>query len=153
MVYPEFSKEAIEFVRALSTANERDGMTSPEGLEAILRLGLAGESNLTNELLAAVQAPCQDDDARVALAGAAIQLRPKRFEEIARALPDLDIPMRMLYRVRDRLLPDISDAVARLERDLSNVMLTPFSTVGTSCRRRKRRRSASCWLSSSWSDR
>jgi pimeloyl-ACP methyl ester carboxylesterase len=130
LVYPEFSKEVIEFVRAFSTPEGRDRMTRPEGLEAILRLGLADGYNPSDEFLAAVRGPFQDEASRAALASAAIQLRPQGFAEIAHALPHLDVPVRILYGVRDRLLPDIAETVARLERDLPQAAITPFPDNG-----------------------
>lgn len=130
LVYPEFSEAVIEFVRTLSTPEGRDQITSPEGLEHILRLGLADETELSDEAVAAVRAPFRDEASRHALAAAAIQLRPQGFAEIARALPSLRIPVRILYGARDRLLPDMAETVARLKRDLPQAVVTALPNRG-----------------------
>jgi pimeloyl-ACP methyl ester carboxylesterase len=54
LVYPEFSDAVLEFVKACSTPELRERLTSPEGLEEAMRLGLADEANLTPETLAGV---------------------------------------------------------------------------------------------------
>ena len=124
LLYPELSGAVLEFVKALSSPELRDQFTGPEGLEAAMRLGLADQANLTEEVLAGVREPFQTADARRALAEAGIGLDPEGFVEIAERLPSLTIPVRVVYGERDAILPDIADTVARLRRELPQTEVT-----------------------------
>src|SRR5919198_4885372 len=48
LLYPEFSDAVLEFVKVLSDRATRGTLTSPEGLESVMRLGLADQSRLTD---------------------------------------------------------------------------------------------------------
>ena len=115
LVYPEFSEAVLQFITACSTPELREQLTSPAGLEAAMRLGLADEGHLTDEVLAAVREPFQTADSRRALADAGIGLQPEGFVEIARLLPSLRIPVRVIYGAQDQILPDIADTMARVK--------------------------------------
>lgn len=130
VVYPEFHPSAIRFVRGLLTPARRSVMTSPEGLADLMRDGVAEGSTLGADVIAAVQAPFVSEDARLALAAAGVGLRPAGFVEIARLLPSLTIPVRIVYGARDRLLPDIADTVARLRIDLPQSEITELADAG-----------------------
>jgi pimeloyl-ACP methyl ester carboxylesterase len=130
LVYPEFSEAVMQFIRACSTPGLREQITAPEGLEAAMRLGLADADRLEDEVLAAVQEPFRSDDARRALADAGIGLEPEGFVEIARLLPSLRMPVRVVYGEQDRILPDIGQTVARLERDLPQAVVTALPQCG-----------------------
>jgi pimeloyl-ACP methyl ester carboxylesterase len=64
LVYPEFSEAVKEFVRACATPELRDKLTSPSGLESIMRDGLVDPTKLSAEVLAAVQEPFRSAKAR-----------------------------------------------------------------------------------------
>jgi pimeloyl-ACP methyl ester carboxylesterase len=130
LLYPEFSGAVLEFVKALSSPELRDQFTGPEGLEAAMRLGLADQANVTEDLLAGVRDPFQGADARRALAEAGIGLDPEGFVEIARRLPSLTIPVRVVYGEQDAILPDIADTVARLVRELPQTEVTALPGCG-----------------------
>jgi pimeloyl-ACP methyl ester carboxylesterase len=130
LLYPEFSEAVMEFVKAASTPGLREQLTSPDGLEAALRLGLADEANLTDEALAAVREPFQTDESRRALARAGIGVRPEGFVEIARLLPSLDVPVRIVYGERDRILPDVAETMAHVKRDLPQAVVTALPDCG-----------------------
>lgn len=74
-MYPEFSDAVKEFVRACATPELREKVTSPSGLEAILRDGFADPARLSGEVLAAVREPFRTAEARRALADAGIGRR------------------------------------------------------------------------------
>jgi hypothetical protein len=57
LVYPEFSQAVKEFVHACATPDLREQLTSPSGLESIMRDGFADPAKLNPEVLAAVQEP------------------------------------------------------------------------------------------------
>jgi pimeloyl-ACP methyl ester carboxylesterase len=130
LVFPEFSDVVIEFVQALTTPGRREELTSPEGLEAILRLGLADDAHATPEAIAGIQEPFGTDAARRSLAHAGIGLEPGVFYELARDLPKLDIPLRLIYGEQDRILPDVAETMARLKAAVPDAELTALPHCG-----------------------
>lgn len=130
LVYPEFSEAVKQFFEACTTPHLRARLTSPRGLGQVLRLGLADETKLTDDLLAAVQRPFRSDESHLALAAAGIGLQPEGFAEIARRLPSVQLPVRIVYGERDRILPDIAATVARLSDDLPHAEVTPLPECG-----------------------
>jgi haloalkane dehalogenase len=130
LVYPEFSEATKEFVRACLSPELREKLTSAAGLESILRDGLADPATLGDEVLAAVQAPFRSADARRALADAGVGLSLKGFAQIARQLPSLRIPVRVVYGARDRVLPDVAETMARVKHDLPQADVTVLPDCG-----------------------
>lgn len=130
LLYPEFSPEVVEFVQALMAPETRERLTSPAGLADVLRLGLADEATLTDEVLEEVQRPFRDEQARIALAAAGMGLSRRGFAEIAEQLPSLDMPVRIVYGERDRILPDVADTMARVRRDLPRADVTSLPECG-----------------------
>jgi len=130
LVYPEFSEAVLAFVQACSTPELREQLTSPQGLEAAMRLGLADDASLTEEVIAAVREPFQDAQSRRALADAGIGLQPEGFAEIARLLPSLQVPVRILYGEQDRILPDVAETMARVKKDVPQAEVTALPQCG-----------------------
>ena len=130
LVYPTFSDAVMEFVRAASTPGLREQLTSPAGLESAMRLGLADEAKLTEEVLAAVREPFRSEASRRSLADAGIGLEPEGFAQIARGLSSLQLPVRIIYGERDEILPDIAETVASLEEDLPRAQVTALPDCG-----------------------
>lgn len=130
LLYPEFSPAVVDFVRALQTPEARDRATSPTGLAEVMRLGLSEGADLSPEALAAVQQPFATPADRLALANAGIGLGLRGFTEIAARLPSLAIPVRAIYGEQDRVLPDVADTMARLQRDLPHAEVTALPGCG-----------------------
>ena len=130
VVYPEFAPSAIDFVRGLLTSARREVMTSPQGLADLMHEGVSDGFDLGDEVITAVQEPFVAADARLALAAAGAGLRPSGFVEIARLLPELRMPVRVVYGAQDRLLPDIAATVARLRADLPQAEVTELPDAG-----------------------
>jgi haloalkane dehalogenase len=130
LVYPEFSEAVFEFIKACSTPELREVLTSPQGLEAAMKLGLADEAKLTDEVLEAVQEPFRSEESRRALAQAGIGLAPEGFVEIGRLLPSLKMPVRVIYGERDRILPDVADTMTRVKSDLPQAEVTALPDCG-----------------------
>jgi pimeloyl-ACP methyl ester carboxylesterase len=130
LVYPELSPEVVEFVRACRTPGEREKLTSPAGLEAILRAGLADGARLDPAVLAAVLEPFQTDAARRALAGAGVGISRRGMGEVARALPSFRGRVRIIYGARDRLLGDVAQTMARVKADLPQAEVTVLPECG-----------------------
>jgi pimeloyl-ACP methyl ester carboxylesterase len=134
LVYPDFDPSVAEFVIALSTPEKRDELTSPAGLAEVLKLGLADDAHLTDEAVEGVRAPFVEENARLALAAAGIQLRPDGFNEIAAGLRELDVPVRAIYGERDRILPDVAETMSRVAADVPGVAdVTPLPDCGHFC--------------------
>ncbi len=130
LVYPEFSEAVFAFLKAASTPGIREQLTSPEGLDAAMRLGVADEAKVTDEVLAGVREPFGDEQSRQSLADAGIGLEPEGFNEIASALPSLEVPVRLIYGEQDRILPDIAETIARMKRDLPQAVVTALPDCG-----------------------
>jgi pimeloyl-ACP methyl ester carboxylesterase len=120
----------MQFVSAASTPGTRERLTSPEGLEAAIRLGLANGDELEDDVVAAVVAPFDSEEARRALAAAGIGLEPAEFERIARGLPGIPMPVRVVYGEEDHILPDMAETAARLERDVADIEVTALAGCG-----------------------
>ena len=146
---PEFSDMAMQFVHACSTSPLREQLTSPPGLEAAMKLGLADESNLTPEVLAEVIMPFATDAERRSLADAGIGLQPEGFEEMARRCHSSTCPSASVYGEQDRILPDVAETMARVKRDCPRQRSRRYPTAGTSSRRRHPTRSGASSRSSS----
>jgi pimeloyl-ACP methyl ester carboxylesterase len=130
LVYPEFSEAVFAFIKAASTPGLREQITSPEGLEAAMRLGLADEAHLTDDVLAGVREPFQSDEARRSLADAGIGLEPDGFVEIGKRLGSMTMPVSLIYGEQDRILPDIAETMARVKRDLPQATVTALPHCG-----------------------
>jgi haloalkane dehalogenase len=130
LVYPEFSDAVKEFIRACAAPDASDTVTSPRGLEDILRDGLADRASLRPETLAALLEPFQTPDSRRALAAAGVGVERRGFITIAQKLPSLSAPVRIIYGERDRLLPDVATTMARVKADLPHAEVTAFPDRG-----------------------
>jgi len=130
ILYPEISPEIVEFVTMLSTPGPRERATSPEGLTEIMRLGVAGAAGLPDDVVAEVLAPFATTDARLALARAGIGLSLTGLADIAAGLSTVDVPVRVVYGERDKLLPDVAETFARLKRDLPAATVTALPHCG-----------------------
>lgn len=130
LVYPQFSPEVVDFVTRLMTPGQREELTSPEGLAGVLRLGLADPAKATDEVIDAVVAPFEDDASRLALARAGVGLELEEFGTLERRLPELRMPVRVLYGEQDRILPDVAETMARVARDLPQAEVTALPECG-----------------------
>jgi haloalkane dehalogenase len=130
LVYPEFSDAVLAFVDACAKAETRRFLSSPEGLEAAMQLGLADPTELTDEVLAAVREPFATADARTALMDAGKGLEPAGFERIAAWLPTIEFPVRVVYGAQDRILPEIAETMERLAADVPQADVTALPDCG-----------------------
>ena len=130
LLYPDFDPTVMEFVTTLANPDTRGELTSVAGLESVMRLGLADEASLTNEVLAGVVDPFADEDSRVALAKAGIELQPDGFADLSRRLSELSVPVRVVYGEQDRVLPDVAETMARVKRDVPQAEVTAIPGAG-----------------------
>lgn len=130
LLYPDFDPSVIEFVATLTTPERRDQLTSPAGLAEFMRTGVTDPGRLDDDVIAAVVAPFTADDDRHALARAGVGIEPDGFEEIARGLPSLQIPVGAVYGEHDRILPDVAETMTKLQRDVPHAAVTALAGCG-----------------------
>jgi haloalkane dehalogenase len=130
LLYPDFSPFIAEFVKALGTPEGREYWTGAAGLQATVRLGLADPSNATAELVTAFTEPFATAASRLALAKAGTGLPLRGYADIAARLKTMTIPVRMVYGVHDRILPDIARTVARVQRDIPHAEVIALGNCG-----------------------
>lgn len=130
LVYPEFSWAVIAFTLALKTPGVRWWMTSAAGLKATLALGVSDRAKLTDEAINGIQAPFTTTDSRRALIKAGGNLHPGGFKEIAAKLPQLRMPVRIIYGEKDRILPDVAQTMRRVAKDLPHTEVTSLPDCG-----------------------
>ncbi len=130
LVYPNPSWAVIVFVLSTKLPMVRSLLTSPWGLKAAMRFGVHDRRKVTDEVVFGVQAPFQDDASRKALLKAGHGLSPKGFQEIAAKLPTLDVPVRVIYGARDRILPDVAKTMQRVQQDLPQAEVTVLPNCG-----------------------
>ena len=130
VLYPEFSPAVREFVRRCTTRGLREELTSPEGLAGVMREGVADESRLAPDAIAAVLAPFRGGEDRRTLARAGVGLERSGFAEIALGIRGVSVPVRAVYGERDHILPDVGETMARLQRDVPRARVTPLPGCG-----------------------
>ncbi len=130
LVYPNPSLAVILFVLSVKLPLIRSLMASQRGLAFAMRFGVADTRRINAETLAGVQAPFTTRDAKRALLKAGCALSPKGFVEIAKKLPTLDVPVRIVYGKRDRILPDVAKTMARVKRDMPQAEITVLEDCG-----------------------
>jgi pimeloyl-ACP methyl ester carboxylesterase len=131
LLYPEDMTDMLtQFVEALQTPGIRENFTSAQGLEAALRLGTNAESSASAEAIAGMVEPFASDEDRLALAKAGAELEDDATEALARELPALRMPVRVVYGTGDRILASIDDTVGRIQRDLPQTEVTALDGLG-----------------------
>ena len=130
MLYPDFDPAVLEFVTRLMDESRRAELVSDDGLREILRVGVSNPDSLSSEALEGIVAPFETADDRRALAAAAVGLNPEGFADIARLLPTLAIPVLGLYGTEDRILPDVADTFARVQRDVPHAEIEALPGAG-----------------------
>ena len=130
LVYPETSWAVKAFLIALQLPLVREYVVSPKGIVGAMKLGVVRKDRLDREVLAPYTAPFNDAASRQALIKAGSGLSVKGLGEIARKLPELQVPVRIIYGKNDRFLPDIAKTAARLKKDIPAAEVTPLGKCG-----------------------
>ncbi len=133
LVYPDLSWAVKAFVAICSLPVARNWITSRNGIRFAMRLGVEDKSLMEGETLEHYQEPFRDPAARRALAATARGLSVGGLERIEAALPDLRVPVRIVYGTEDRILPDVAETMARVARDVGGAEVTPLVGVGHFC--------------------
>ena len=130
LVYPETSWAVKLFLLALRTPGLRDFLVSPKGLVGAMQFGVVHKDRLNREVLTPYTAPFESPAARQALIKAGSGLSIKGLAEIARKLPTLEAPLRLIYGENDRILPDIAKTMQRIQHDRPGTELTALPGCG-----------------------
>lgn len=130
LVYPNVSGMVKLFVASTMIPGVRHWLSSPRGITWALRFGVENKANLTPKVLEPYLAPFKPSDARRALLKTAQRLSSKGFQEITEKLPNLDIPVRLIYGENDRILPKVATTMARVQQDLPQATLTALPNCG-----------------------
>ncbi|MEM8959947.1 MAG: alpha/beta fold hydrolase [Acidobacteriota bacterium] len=130
LIYPQVSWAVALFLASIKLPGVRSVMSSPWGLRLALRIGVAKASHLADDAIEGIQAPFQTSADRAALLAAGSNLSPKGLAEIERWLPSLQVPVRGIYGVRDRILPDIAKTMRRLKTDVPHAEITSLADCG-----------------------
>jgi pimeloyl-ACP methyl ester carboxylesterase len=130
LVYPQFSPAVVEFVTTLTTPGKREQVTSPEGLAELARDVMPDGFERLDEVIASFTAPFDSADAQRALADAGVGLDFEGFAEIEQKLPELKIPVRIVYGEDDRALTDVAATMARVAGDLPQAVVTSLPGRG-----------------------
>jgi pimeloyl-ACP methyl ester carboxylesterase len=118
LVYPRPSWAVVAFVLAARTPGIRSWLTSPSGLAWVMRFGVADKSRLSEGTIRAYEEPFATDDARRALRKAGTSLHPGGFRELSAWLRTIDVPVRIIYGERDRILPDVARTMRKVVADV-----------------------------------
>jgi haloalkane dehalogenase len=133
LVFARPSLAVVAFMASAKTPGVRSWLTSPRGLRFAMRLGVHDKSRLSEEAIAAYQAPFASQDSRKVLRKAAIGLTPKGLKEIEEWLPRIEVPVRLLYGEKDRILPDVAKTMRKVEERVPDNELSTLPGCGHFC--------------------
>ncbi|MEO0605289.1 MAG: alpha/beta fold hydrolase [Myxococcota bacterium] len=130
LVFPELSWAVKAFVGASYLPGVRELLSSPWGIDQAMRLGVTHRDRLTDDVLALYRGPYVDWASRRALLRAAHGLHPGGLRTIARGLPEIDVPMTLIYGESDRILPDVAETMARVQALVPHATCTSLPDCG-----------------------
>ena len=100
---------------------------SPSGIAAILRWGVANKNVLNKEDIAAYQAPFASPESRAALLKTFNDIKIDDLGEIVKKLPDLGIPISIIYGEKDILL---APEMRRIKQEIPDSNITSIPNCG-----------------------
>ena len=130
LVFPEVHWTVTAFLLALRTPGLRDFVTSPKGIVGTMKLGVVHKDRMNRETLTPYTAPFESKPARKALIKAGGGLGIGGLAKIAKKLPSLDVPLRLIYGEKDRVLPDVAKTMKRLHDLRPDAELTAIPNCG-----------------------
>jgi haloalkane dehalogenase len=133
LLYPQTSWAVKVFVAACTLPLARGWITSPAGIRFAMRLGVNEKSLIEGSTLEGYQAPFESKEARRALAATGRDLGVGGLKRIEAALPNLRIPVRIIYGEDDRILPDVAKTMTRVSEDVGGAEITGLADVGHFC--------------------
>lgn len=130
LVFPEVHWTVTAFLLALRTPGLRSLLTSPKGIVATMKLGVVHKDRLNRQTLTPYTAPFETKPAQKALIKAGGGLGIGGLAKIAKKLPELDVPLRLIYGKKDRVLPDVAKTMRRLQELRPDANLTALENCG-----------------------
>lgn len=130
LVFARPSWAVVAFVASARVPGIRSWLTSPAGIRFAMRLGVNDKSRLTDEAIRAYQQPFESDDARKVLRKAGTSLHPGGMKEIERWLPRIEVPVRILYGEKDRILPDVAKTMRKVCERVPQAELSTLPDCG-----------------------
>jgi haloalkane dehalogenase len=130
LTFPEVHWTVTAFLLALRTPGLRDFLGSPKGLVATMKLGVVHKDRMNRQTLTPYTAPFETKPARKALIKAGGGLGIGGLAKIAKKLPNLEVPLRLIYGEKDRVLPDVAKTMRRLQELRPDAELTALPNCG-----------------------
>lgn len=130
LVYPKMSWMVKLFGFALLTPLVNTWLAGPSGIRFSMRFGVEQKEKLTPEVLKPYQEPFQAKQARKALIKSALRLSIKGFKEIENRISELQVPVRIIYGEEDRILPDVAETMAQVQKDLPQAITSSLPNCG-----------------------
>jgi haloalkane dehalogenase len=130
LVYPETSWAVKLFLLALRVPGVRDFLVSPKGIVGAMKFGVVHKERLNREVLTPYTAPFESEPARKALIKAGSGLSIKGLAQIKKKLPEVQVPLRLIYGENDRVLPDVAKTMKRIQRTHPQAELTALPNCG-----------------------
>ena len=95
-----------------------------------MKFGVAHKERLNREVLTPYTAPFETKEARKALIKAGSGLGIGGLAEIAKRLPTLGVPLRVIYGEKDLVLPDVAKTMGRIANDCPGTEVTSIPNCG-----------------------
>jgi haloalkane dehalogenase len=130
LVYSRPTLALIGFVIAARTPIVRSQLTSPRGIRFAMRFGVRDNSAIGDEEVAAYQEPFVTKEARKVLARAGTSLAIGGFKDIERYIRETEVPVRIVYGEKDRILPDVARTMRKVNADVGGAEVTKLQDCG-----------------------
>jgi haloalkane dehalogenase len=130
LVFPDVHWTVTAFLLSLRTPGLRDFLVSPKGLVATMKLGVFHKDRMNRQTLTPYTAPFETKPARKALIKAGGGLGIGGLATIAKGLPTLEAPLRLIYGENDRVLPDVAKTMKRVKDLRPEAELTSLENCG-----------------------
>lgn len=133
LVFSRPSYAVVMFLVLLRTPGLRSWITSPAGIRFAMRHGVHDKDLLSDETIRAYQEPFGSDDAREALRKSGGGLHPSGLKEIESWLPEIEVPVKLLYGEKDRILPDVARTMRKVAEQVPQAELSTLPDAGHFC--------------------
>ena len=130
LAYPELSWMAETTLKVARLPVLGPMMTSQWGLKQAIKLGVTNNRRIRPDTMEGVCAPFRARDAREALRRTLLSVEIEDLQTIARWLPSVSVPVRIIYGKKDRILPGIEKTVARICSDIPHAEVTVLDDCG-----------------------
>lgn len=132
LCFPELSWAVKAFVASTFVPGLKGWLSGPGGVAFSMRFGVTDNSRITSDVAQLYTAPyASDRNARTALLKSAQGMSPRRIAEIEAGLPQFsDIPVRLIYGARDKILPHVAKTMRRVEAILPHADVTAIEDCG-----------------------